>query len=133
MILKVQRNFSAAHFYNQPQWTEQKNRAEFGKCYSPYGHGHNYLFEIEFELQVPGEESQLFKICDQLQGELDHRHLNFDLKDFKSQIPTSENISLWIAQKFQEAIESFKLQGSLRKIRLFETAEIWVELRFPAS
>ncbi|MDX9731554.1 MAG: hypothetical protein RBT63_07270 [Bdellovibrionales bacterium] len=40
------REFSTAHLYHQPSWSEEKNRAEFGACFSQYGHGHNYRLEV---------------------------------------------------------------------------------------
>ena len=38
--------FSASHRYDNPQWDEARNRAVFGACNRPAGHGHNYLLDV---------------------------------------------------------------------------------------
>lgn len=89
--------FSSAHLYQQPQWNLEKNKAEFGLCFSEFGHGHNYILEVT----VPSS-GDILKIKDQIQrvvGLLDHKHLNFEVEEFKNQVPTSEVIVQFFAQK----------------------------------
>lgn len=38
--------FSASHRLHSPVLSEDENRALYGKCNNPYGHGHNYLLEV---------------------------------------------------------------------------------------
>ncbi len=38
--------FSASHFYNNPNFSAEENRRVFGKCNNPHGHGHNYTLEV---------------------------------------------------------------------------------------
>ncbi|MGB6525071.1 MAG: 6-carboxytetrahydropterin synthase, partial [Candidatus Acidiferrales bacterium] len=38
--------FSAAHFYHNPDLSLEENRRVFGKCNNPHGHGHNYVLEV---------------------------------------------------------------------------------------
>ncbi len=38
--------FSAAHFYHNPEFSAEENRRVFGKCNNPHGHGHNYVLEV---------------------------------------------------------------------------------------
>ena len=38
--------FSAAHYYHNPQWSPEENRRVFGKCSNLNGHGHNYTLEV---------------------------------------------------------------------------------------
>ena len=38
--------FSASHFYNNPNFSPEENRRIFGKCNNPHGHGHNYTLEV---------------------------------------------------------------------------------------
>jgi 6-pyruvoyltetrahydropterin/6-carboxytetrahydropterin synthase len=138
MIFKITQNFSSAHFYHQPQWSEEKNQAEFGKCFTTYGHGHDYTVEIEFELQEQNQakkeiEMQLLELSRELVETLDHQHLNFVIPEFQIQIPTTENISLWIWKKMEAKLKHQVPAAKIRYLRLFENPEIWVELSEPAS
>ena len=38
--------FSAAHRYWRDDWSREQNERVFGKCTSPYGHGHNYTLDV---------------------------------------------------------------------------------------
>src|SRR6267142_3015703 len=38
--------FSASHRLHSEAMSEAENRATYGKCNNPYGHGHNYAVEI---------------------------------------------------------------------------------------
>ena len=38
--------FSASHRLHSGALSAEENRATFGKCNNPYGHGHNYRIEI---------------------------------------------------------------------------------------
>ena len=112
-------NFSCAHFYNQPKWTEEQNKKTFGKCYSQFGHGHDYKLEVE----VKDNQLRSLKEClASLKEHLDHKHLNFDIGEFKNTIPTTENLALFCL--------SFLKKNNLQphKLRLFETHDLWVEL-----
>lgn len=89
--------FSSAHLYHQPQWDIEKNKAEFGLCYSKFGHGHNYILKV-----TVSDSKDILKIRDQIQkvvNLVDHKHLNFEVEEFKNQIPTSEVIVQFFDQK----------------------------------
>ena len=38
--------FPASHRLHAPQLSEEENRAIYGKCNNPFGHGHNYVLEV---------------------------------------------------------------------------------------
>ncbi len=114
-------SFASAHFYDQATWSKEKNQEVFGACFNPYGHGHNYRLEIGVatttdEAIVKTGMAPLLKI-------LDHHHLNFEIDWFKNTVPTTENIALFIAEKIKTSIPGLKV------IRLYEAADLWVELR----
>ncbi len=111
--------FAAAHFYSNSAWTEAKNREIFGKCFTPYGHGHNY--RLVFFLQVEPDE-EFLRAANAVVEELDHQHLNFVIEFFKTHIPTTENIATYIWHKLQD-------QAQLRGIRLYEMDDLWVTIR----
>ncbi len=110
--------FSSAHLYNQPKWSKSKNKAEFGLCYSQFGHGHNYILRV-----TVSDSKEILKIRDQIQkvvSLVDHKHLNFEVAEFKNKIPTSEVI----VQYFKEKLKKIKPQ----KIVLFEDEFLGAEI-----
>lgn len=122
--LSLKSSFSAAHLYNQPRWSEEKNRAEFGLCYSEYGHGHDYVLEVTFDGKpedlLPYSTALQQKI-DGLTSKLDHQHLNFMISDFKETIPTAENIALYFWNKLKSP--------EVLSLKLYEASDLWVEVR----
>lgn len=129
MILECSKEFSSAHFYNQPHWTDKKNQDHFGKCYTPYGHGHNYKLIVTFIKDTTNNqdfnsfETSCQKVLEAITSELDHKHLNFDIPEFKNLIPTTENISLFILNRFKNYPEI-----SINKLVLKEMDSLWVEI-----
>lgn len=131
LLLTRKVRFSAAHRYHRPEWSEARNRATFGPCANPHGHGHNYLLEV----QVVGEPDPETGFCvdlgeldavlrDEVMEPLDHRHLNHDIEEFAPGrlVPTTENVVLWIWERLQ-----LRLGDSLRRLRLHEDETFWVE------
>lgn len=128
MILTLKQNFSSAHLYNQPLWTPEENLKHFGRCYTEHGHGHNYTLEVGFktteeQLQVKHEEYKT--LLKDLCNRLDHEHLNFVIPEFKTQIPTTENIALYFLKKLKETLS----EKDLSHIRLYEMNDLWTEIR----
>src|SRR5579871_1474343 len=44
--------FSASHYYHNPDLSPEENRRLFGKCNNPNGHGHNYTLEVTLKGDV---------------------------------------------------------------------------------
>ena len=44
--------FSASHRLHSQSLTPEENRAVYGKCNNPHGHGHNYALEVTVSGQV---------------------------------------------------------------------------------
>jgi 6-pyruvoyltetrahydropterin/6-carboxytetrahydropterin synthase len=129
MKFKFERSFSAAHFYKQPAWSLEKNQQEFGKCFTEFGHGHDYKLEITFESTAIEPNVGLIKnLIENLIEKLDHQHLNFTIEEFRTQIPTTENIALYIQKKLKHDLKAQNVSSQIRSLRLQETPEIWVEL-----
>ena len=75
--------FSASHYYHNPEWTPEENQRVFGKCANLNGHGHNYTLEVTVAGEVDavtGFVIDLKLLKDILNREVlddfDHRHLN---------------------------------------------------------
>ncbi len=116
--------FSASHRLHRNELSEEQNRAIYGKCNNPYGHGHNYALEITVSGQV---DSGTGMVCDltqldeavrsQVLARFDHLNLNL-CSEFEAAVPTTENLSEAI---FHILKQNFKL-AHLEKVRLEETA-----------
>lgn len=110
--------FSCAHFYHQRKWSREKNQSTFGKCFTEYGHGHDYRLRAEF--QAPLDTAPVQEALQSLREELDHQHLNFTIPEFRDQIPTTENLLLFCLDRLQRKL------GRETKLRLtlWETDDI---------
>ena len=133
-LLTKRVEFSASHRYWNPKWNEEANRAVFGKCISPYGHGHNYVLEVTVDGTVDPDTGMIINIYDlkpiisEVLKDFDHKFLNEDNPYFKDLIPTTENIArvLWdlIEKKLKETTDC-----KLYRIRLYETPDLFVDYR----
>lgn len=121
--LTVSAHFSSAHFYAQPAWDAERNRREFGRCYTEFGHGHNYRVEAAYETtaaNAPTLENDLREVT----TVLDHEHLNFVIPEFRAAVPTTENIALYLWSKLEEKNSPARLVS----LRLYEMTDLWVEV-----
>ena len=128
-------SFSCAHFYAQPAFSAEKNRAVFGACYTEHGHGHNYVLEAHYEGPIDVSTGLLVNLIDidaimkTVTHELDHHHLNFDVEYFKIHVPTTEMMAKYLFAGLVREQKKILPRAPLRlyKIRLFETEDLWVE------
>jgi len=95
--------FSAAHRYFRPEWSEARNAEVFGKCASPNGHGHTYQCTVTVRGRVDEETGMVVNLAtldgilaDEVVARLDHRHLNLDLPEYaySRTVPTGESLCL---------------------------------------
>lgn len=142
MIFLTRRaTFSASHYYWNDAWPEEKNRQVFGRCANRNGHGHNYTLEVTVGGEpdaVTGFVIDLKWLKDVMEREVlaayDHKHLNLDVPEFKHTIPTTENIAIAAWKRLQPAIgnHSDGAGGAkLKRVRVYETPEIFAEYRGP--
>lgn len=125
--------FSASHLYRRPEWSEDENRARFGKCANLPGHGHNYLLFVTVQGEVARDTGFIVDLgaLDALVNELvieplDHQHLNAALPEFGegASIPSSENLILWIHGRLAGALPD---GVELAKLRLEEDEDLAAE------
>jgi 6-pyruvoyltetrahydropterin/6-carboxytetrahydropterin synthase len=124
--------FSASHFYWNPAWSAEKNERVFGRCANRNGHGHNYTLEVTVAGEpdpVTGFVVDLKWLKDVMEQEVlsafDHRHLNLEVPEFKSTIPTTENIAIAAWKRLKSALSGV----NLKRVRVYETPEIFAEYR----
>jgi len=122
--------FSASHYYHNPQFSAEENRRVFGKCNNPHGHGHNYTVEVTVAGEVDETTGMVLDLKDLktvLENEvlriMDHRFLNEEVPVFATKIPTTENIAVEIWNLLAPKLPS----GRLHRIRLYETQDLYVD------
>ena len=55
-------HFNAAHKLYNPNWSQEKNEAMFGKCANENWHGHNYDLFVTIKGQVNEDTGFLFDV-----------------------------------------------------------------------
>ncbi len=130
VLLTRKAEFSAAHYYWNDAWSPEENARVFGKCANRNGHGHNYILEVTVAGEVDpvtGFVVDLKKLKDILEREVvsiyDHRHLNLEVTDFATQIPTTENIAIAIWNRLDGKIPN----AQLYRIRVYELPDLFAD------
>jgi 6-pyruvoyltetrahydropterin/6-carboxytetrahydropterin synthase len=90
--------FSASHRLHCNGMSAEENRAVYGKCNNPYGHGHNYALEVTVAGQVDGRTGMVCNLADldafvqeKILERFGHQNLN-TLEEFQGTVPTTENL-----------------------------------------
>src|SRR6202050_691470 len=101
-------HLSASHRLHTDAFTADENRAVYGKCSNPYGHGHNYIAEVTFAGPVSPATGMVLDLAaldafaqTHLLSVFDHANLN-TLAPFRDRVPTTENFTLETARIFQQ-------------------------------
>lgn len=122
--------FSASHYYHNPEFTPEENRRIFGKCNNPNGHGHNYTLEVTVKGTVNPQSGFVVDLKDlkeilnrEVLDALDHRFLNKEVPEFATQIPTTENLAISIWKRLEQRFEGAKLH----RVRVYETVDLFVD------
>ena len=115
--------FSASHRLHSDSMPDDWNRATYGKCNNPHGHGHNYHLEVTVSGPVDRSTGMVCNIMDldgfvksQILEHFGHENLNM-LPDFKDVVPTTENLCLRIYEILQRGFR----HAHLEKVRMEET------------
>ncbi len=125
--------FAASHRLDTPQLSAEENQRIYGKCNSPYGHGHNYALEVTLTGPVDPATGMIANLGDLdpfVQREVielfDHKFLNEEVPAFKvdisktsvAQVPTTENVCREIFRR----LEKFPA-AQLERVRIEETSK----------
>jgi len=122
--------FSASHYYYNPELSEEENRKLFGKCANRNGHGHNYTLEVTVCGEVDAVTGFLIDLKElkeimnrEVMETLDHRHLNKEIAEFAGRNPTTENIAVYIWRRLEQKLVSAKLH----RVRVYESHDLFVD------
>ncbi len=125
-------SFCAAHRYHNPAWSLEKNREIFGPCNNQFGHGHNYELEVTVRGDVDPETGMVVNLSEiaavlheEVFARMDHRHLSEELPEWKSKIPTTENLAIDIWNRLVARLE--RPHARLYRVRLYESPNLFAE------
>ncbi|MFY9804430.1 MAG: 6-carboxytetrahydropterin synthase [Candidatus Acidiferrales bacterium] len=117
--------FSASHRLHTPRLSAGENRRIYGKCNSPYGHGHNYALEVTLSGPVNSETGMIANLAEldpfvarEVIEPFDHKYLNEEIAEFRSLVPTTENVCREIFRR----LEKFPA-AQLERVRIEETSK----------
>ena len=89
---------SASHRLHTEALSAEANRAAYGKCNNPNGHGHNYIVEVLVGGPVDMETGMVVNLAEldevvqtKVIQRFDHTNLNLDPL-FLNRVPTTENL-----------------------------------------
>ncbi|HEY4900664.1 MAG TPA: 6-carboxytetrahydropterin synthase [Terriglobales bacterium] len=116
---------SASHRLNADSLSDEQNKATYGKCNNPHGHGHNYSMEVTVSGQVSAETGMVCNLVEldeavrhTVLDRFDHQNLN-TLEDFAALVPTTENLTEVIYNILKQSFHS----AHLEKVRIEETSK----------
>ena len=115
---------SASHRLHADAFSESENRAIYGKCNNPYGHGHNYIIEVIVGGNVDPVTGM---VCDlvaldscvrkEILDRFDHTNLNTH-SCFQNTVPTTENFNIEVHRLLTVAFK----QAEIVSVRVEETS-----------
>lgn len=122
--------FFAAHRLHARGLSDAENKAIFGKCNNPHGHGHNYEVEITVAGPIDGVTGRAVDLAEldalaerEVLEPLRYRNLNEEVAAFREAVPTTENLTAEVDRRLRAAWEGVFPGGqpTLEKIRIWET------------
>jgi len=140
VLLRQRFEFAASHRLHVEHLSDDENRALFGKCNNPCGHGHNYVVEPCVVCDVDGNGGGSLTLGDleRLTSEhviepFDHRNLNQEIDEFGPDgvNPTVENIAMACFKRLAEPIKSLGDHARLRSVTVWESDR--TAATYPAS
>lgn len=126
--------FEASHRYWNPEFSEAENHRIFGKCVSPYGHGHNYVLKVTIGGPIEARTGmvinikELDRILKEVSGEFDHKFINLDHPAFRQDIPTTENLASYMRLRLEEKLRTESDSCRLVRVKLYEEPTLWAEV-----
>ena len=122
---------SASHRLHSEALSAEENRAAYGKCNNPHGHGHNYGLEVLVGGPVDPQTGMVVDLAAldeavraRVIDRFDHMNLNLE-PYFKNRIPTTENLCRAVYDLLKGALPA----GQLESVRVEETENNFFECK----
>lgn len=116
-------SLSASHRLHTEVLSAEENRAVYGKCNNPHGHGHNYVIEALVGGEVDPQTGMVINLAEldavvqtNILERFDHTNLNLDPL-FVNRVPTTENLCRAVFGLLLEVLPV----GVLEHVRVEET------------
>lgn len=126
--------FCASHRLNNPELSPDDNRAMFGACNNPHGHGHNYDLEVTVRGEADPKNGMVMNLRDLkdlidrwIVEPADHRSLDHDVPFMRGRISTTENLAIAIWQELERRLP----RGALHRVLVRESDNNAVEYTGP--
>jgi 6-pyruvoyltetrahydropterin/6-carboxytetrahydropterin synthase len=124
--------FNAAHQMFNPNWSQEKNEAIFGKCANKNWHGHNYELFVTVK-GTPNPDTgycvDLKTVSDLIKQEIidkvDHRNINLDVDFMQGKLASTENLTIAFWEILAPKIE--QLGAKLHCVKVYESENNFVE------
>ena len=120
---------SASHRLHTDALSAEENRAAYGKCNNPHGHGHNYIVEVLARGTVDRETGMVLNLVamdevvqTRVLDRFDHANLNLDPM-FTRVVPTTENL----CKAVYKLLEGSLAPAQLEHVRVEETENNFFE------
>ena len=120
---------SASHRLHTEALSAAENRAKYGKCNNPHGHGHNYVVEVLVGGEVDAETGMVVNMAaldeavrSRVLERFDHANLNLD-PIFANLVPTTENLCRAVFELLDGSVKPAKLV----RVRVEETENNFFE------
>ncbi len=102
---------SASHRLHSESLSDEENRAAYGKCNNPHGHGHNYVIEVLAAGAVDPQTGMVVNLAvldevvqTRILNRFDHTNLNNDPL-FTRVVPTTENLCKAVYQLLEGSLD----------------------------
>jgi 6-pyruvoyltetrahydropterin/6-carboxytetrahydropterin synthase len=122
---------SASHRLHTNALSAEENRAAYGKCNNPHGHGHNYVVEVLARGPVDEETGMVINLAvldeavqTRVLDRFHHTNLNLDPL-FTGAVPTTENF----CKAIYELLDGSLTSAELEHVRVEETENNFFEYR----
>ena len=122
--------FCASHRLHNAALSDEANVRIYGKCDSAFSHGHNYVLEVTVKGPIDQETGMVFDLATldgvvekEVLGRFDCTNLNLDVENFRTRVPTTENVCVEIFDLLKDKVNGAGSTGSARlaRVRLEET------------
>ena len=118
-------DFAASHRLHAPNLSPDDNKRIYGKCNNPNGHGHNYALEVTVTGPLDPATGMIANLGDldpfverEVLAVFDQKNLNEEVADFRSAVPTTENVCRVIFRRLQKFPAAH-----LERVRIEETSK----------
>jgi 6-pyruvoyltetrahydropterin/6-carboxytetrahydropterin synthase len=120
---------SASHRLHADPLSAEQNRAAYGKCNNPHGHGHNYVVEVLARGPVDPDTGMVINLAlmdevvqTRVLDRFDHANLNLD-PIFSAAVPTTENLCRAVYRLLERSLAP----AALEYVRVEETENNFFE------